>query len=124
MHLQASKQTKVQVMMVYLPLLSKKCPMNESMSESMPESMSDCISLATAVFPDKLRIARVIQIFKESKTLVTNYRPISVLSCFSKLLEYISIIVFINFLQKKTFFTKSNSGFKMHIQQSMLFSNT
>ena len=30
-------------------------------------------------------------------------------------------MVFINFLLKATFFIKSNSGFKMHIQQNMLF---
>ena len=43
------------------------------------------ISLAKAVFPDKLKIARVTSIFKKgNNTLVTNYRPISVLPCFSK----------------------------------------
>ena len=44
------------------------------------------ISLAKGVFPDKLKIARVTPIFKKgNNTLVTNYRPISVLPCFSKL---------------------------------------
>ena len=48
------------------------------------------ISLAKGVFPNKLNIARVIPIFKKgNNTLVTNYRPISVLPCFSKLLEFI-----------------------------------
>ena len=46
------------------------------------------ISLAYGVFPDKLKITRVTPIFKKgSNTMVTNYRPISVLPCFSKLLE-------------------------------------
>ena len=41
------------------------------------------ISLAKGVFPDKLKIARVTTIFKKgNNTLVTNYRPISVLPCF------------------------------------------
>ena len=72
------------------------------------------ISLAKGVFPDKLKIARVTRIFeKGNNTLVTNFRPISVLPCFSKLLEPIII----------RFFIKSNSGFKMHFQQNMLFSN-
>ena len=48
------------------------------------------ISLAKGVFPDKVKIARVTPIFKKgNNALVTNYRPISVLSCFSKLLERI-----------------------------------
>ena len=48
------------------------------------------ISLAKGVFPDKLKIALVTPIFKKgNNTLVTNYRPISVLPCFSKLLEQI-----------------------------------
>ena len=42
------------------------------------------------VFPDKLKIARLTPIFKKgNNTLVTNYRPTSVLLCFSKLLEHI-----------------------------------
>ena len=48
------------------------------------------ISLAKGVFPDKLKIVWVTPIFKKGKnTLVTNYRPISFLPCFSKLLERI-----------------------------------
>ena len=46
------------------------------------------ISLAKRVFPDKLKNSSVTSIFKKRiNTLVTNYRPISVLPCFSKLLE-------------------------------------
>ena len=41
------------------------------------------ISLAKGIFPDKLKLARVTRIFKKgNNTLVTNYRPISVLQCF------------------------------------------
>ena len=48
------------------------------------------ISLEKGVFPDKLKIVRVTPIFKKgNNTLVTNYRPISVLPSFSKLLERI-----------------------------------
>ena len=69
------------------------------------------ISLAKGVFPDKLRIARVTSIFKKkNSTLVTNYRPVSVLPCFSKLLEPIIT----------RHFLKSNLGFNMRSQQDML----
>ena len=48
------------------------------------------ISFRKAVFPDKLKIAQETPIFKKgNKTLVTNYRIILVLTCFSKLLEHI-----------------------------------
>ena len=48
------------------------------------------ISLAKGIFPGKLKIARVTTIFKKgNNTLVTNYRPISILPCFSKSLECI-----------------------------------
>ena len=46
------------------------------------------ISLSKGVFPDKLKLVRVTPIFKKGKnSLVNNYRPISILHCFSKLFE-------------------------------------
>ena len=48
------------------------------------------LSLKQGIFPENLKIARVSPIFKkDEKFLFTNYRPISVLPCFSKLLEKI-----------------------------------
>ncbi|XP_057310252.1 uncharacterized protein LOC130648231 [Hydractinia symbiolongicarpus] len=39
-------------------------------------------------FPEKLKIARVLLVYKTGEmTNVLNYRPISILSCFSKILE-------------------------------------
>ena len=48
------------------------------------------LSLKKGIFPEKLKIAKVTPIFKTGeKSCVNNYRPISVLSCFSKILERI-----------------------------------
>ena len=48
------------------------------------------LSLSTGIFPDKLKIAKVSLIFKNGeKDLLTNYQLISVLPCFSKILERI-----------------------------------
>ena len=48
------------------------------------------LSLRTGIFPNKLKIAKVKPIFKNGeKELLKNYRPISVLPCFSKILERI-----------------------------------
>ena len=48
-------------------------------------------SLQSGIFPDKLKIAKVVPIFKAGKdnidSYVHNYRPISLLSCFSKIFE-------------------------------------
>ena len=44
-------------------------------------------SIEKGVFPDALKIARVITLFKGGDpTDISNYRPISVLPCFSKIL--------------------------------------
>ena len=44
------------------------------------------ISLKKGIFPDKLKVAKITPIFKSGKEeVVNNYRPISVLSCFSKI---------------------------------------
>ena len=52
-------------------------------------------SLSIGIFPDKMKIAKVSPIFKNCrKTIVSNYRQISVLSCFSKILERIMYIRF------------------------------
>ena len=48
------------------------------------------LSLKSSTFPEKMKIARVTPVFKSGDTsLMTNYRPISVLPCFSKMLERI-----------------------------------
>ena len=47
-------------------------------------------SIENGVVPDALKIARVSPLFKGGDpTDISNYRPISVLSCFSKILERI-----------------------------------
>ena len=47
-------------------------------------------SLSTEIFPDKVKIAKVSPIFKTGKkSIKSNYRLISVLPCFSKILERI-----------------------------------
>ena len=46
------------------------------------------LSLLNGVFPDSMEIARVIPLFKSGNTKeFSNYRPISQLSQFSKILE-------------------------------------
>ena len=47
-------------------------------------------SLSTGIFPDKLKIAKVIPIHKDNdldQNILNNYRPISILPCISKIFE-------------------------------------
>ena len=61
------------------------------------------LSLKSGTFPEKMKIVRVTPVFKSGDTsLMTNYRPISVLPCFSKMLERITY----NRLQK--YLTENN----------------
>ena len=48
-------------------------------------------SLITGVFPDLLKIARVIPLYKkDDKTAVDNYRPVSLLCAISKVFEKVA----------------------------------
>ena len=71
------------------------------------------ISLAKGVFPDKLKLAQVTSIFKKgNNTLVTNYRSISVLPCFSKLLECIMYNRLYKFLLENNILYQKQFGFQ------------
>ena len=46
------------------------------------------LSLNTRIFPDRMKAAKITPIVKKGeKCKISNYRPISVLPCFSKILE-------------------------------------
>ena len=47
------------------------------------------LSLSSGVVPEKLTVAKVIPIYKkDDSALFSNYRPVSLLPCFSKILSY------------------------------------
>ena len=59
------------------------------------------LSLSTGIVPDQLKIARVIPLFKSGFiSQFSNYRPVSILPAFSKILEKIVYIRLSNFLDK------------------------
>jgi hypothetical protein len=71
------------------------------------------ISLSTGVFPSKLKVAKIIPIFKSgNKQDVNNYRPISLLTTISKIFEKIYYNRLIKFLDKNSAIVNNQYGFR------------
>ena len=71
------------------------------------------ISLTTGEIPDTMKIAKVIPIFKKgNKQLSSNYRPISLLTSLSKILENLVYKRTLSFFNDHKVFNKSQFGFR------------
>ena len=71
------------------------------------------MSMSSGIYPDKLKIAKVIPIYKKgSKSDVSNYRPISVLSCINKIYEKLLCKRLYKFLSIKKCLYKYQFGFR------------
>ena len=83
-------------------------------------------SFSTGIFPDKLKIAKVIALHKKGATDdPSNYRPISLLSVFSKIFEKIMHKRLYNFLEVNDILHPLQFGFrKKHSTQHTLISMT
>ena len=69
------------------------------------------MSLMKGIFPSELKLAKVVPIFKsEESDKVPNYRPISVLSFFSKIFEKIMCNTVVNFMDTMIPFINISSG--------------
>ena len=70
-------------------------------------------SLEQGIFPDDMKIARVIPLFKAGdKQNVSNYRPISLLPQFSKILEKVFNNRLMNFVESKNMLYLRQYGFR------------
>ena len=84
-------------------------------SDSISPVLSSLINLSfeSGSFPDALKIAKVIPIFKcGDKTLLTNYRPISLLNSFSKIFAKAFLSRLTNYLTKGNFIVDNQFGFQ------------
>ena len=71
------------------------------------------LALTSGIYPDSLKIAKVIPIFKkDSPTSVNNYRPISILSTINKIFEKILYARLINYIDKLKLIYKYQYGFR------------
>jgi len=70
-------------------------------------------SLESGIFPDKLKIAKVIPVHKKGDTRdICNYRPIALLPVFSKLLEKLMYNRLIAFIDGNGVLTEAQHGFR------------
>ena len=71
------------------------------------------LSMKTGVYPDALKVAKVIPIFKKgSPTSINNYRPISVLSPINKIFEKLLYTRLIKYIDKSKLLYKYQYGFR------------
>ena len=82
------------------------------------------LSFETGIFPDQLKIAKVIPLFKsDDKRIINNYRPISVLPVFSKIIEKLMHKRLKNFLDKNGILTHSQFGFRRGLSTELAIIN-
>ena len=73
------------------------------------------LSLTTGIFPEKLKLAKTIPIYKSgARDDMSNYRPISILSCISKVYERIVYDQTVSFLNKYKILNETQYGFRGH----------
>lgn len=71
------------------------------------------MSLMTGIVPKKMKIAKIIPIFKSGENnLIKNYRPISLLPSFSKILERVVYNRLYKYLISRKIITSSQFGFQ------------
>ena len=78
------------------------------------------MSLAHGIVPDKMKIARVIPVYKSGdRAIFSNYRPISVLPSFSKILEKVVYNRIIEFINKLNILCDNQYGFRKNHSTSL-----
>ena len=94
---------------IYPAYLGKQCidayitPLTFILNQSMTEG----------VFPDILKTARVIPLYKSGeKNNINNYRPISIVSFFSKIFEKMMYHYISEFMEKNNLICKNQFGFR------------
>ena len=78
------------------------------------------LSFSQGVFPDKLKTAKILPIFKcDDSSLFSNYRPISILPCLSKVFEKLFYFRLSAFLEKFDILSHHQYGFRPHHSTTM-----
>ena len=93
------------------------CPMqilkwtSNVMSNTLAEIIN--LSISTGVYPNKLKMAKIIPIFKtDDNTDPNNYRPISLLSNFNRIFEKLIFKRMESFIEQNNLLSPSQYGFR------------
>ena len=71
------------------------------------------LALKSGIYPNKLKIAKVVPVYKKGvSTLVSNYRPISILNTINKIFEKILHIRLTKFIEDSNLLYKYQFGFR------------
>ena len=71
------------------------------------------LSLSSGIVPEKLKVAKVIPIYKkDDSALSSNYRPVSLLPCFSKILERLVFNRCIDYINHHEILNDKQFGFR------------
>ena len=72
-------------------------------------------SITEGIFPDAMKLAKILPLHKaESRYVVSNYRPISLLPILSKIFEKSMYKRLIDFISKNNILTPNQYGFKIN----------
>ena len=92
------------------PNKSSRCDdINTKIAKEISKPLAHIFNLSflSGIIPDNLKVALVTPIFKSNdETKFENYRPISVLTCFSKLLEKLMAKGLTMFIDKRKILSK------------------
>lgn len=89
---------------------------------SKPLTFIRNLSFQTGKFPNKIKIAKVVPLYKSGDTHhFTNYRPVSLCPQFSKILEKIFSNRLDKFIDKHKLLSDSRYGFRSNSSTSLAF---
>ena len=101
---------------------SKKCSINDyspSIIKECSQSLAAPVvflfnqSIQQRIFPSKLKLARIVPIYKKGpKSDINNYRPISLLNIFSKIFEKIMKKYLLEFIDSQNIISHKQFGFQ------------
>ena len=106
-----SKSTHLIYPKINIISVTKICVLTSVISPIISNLFNLCIE--TGVFPNCLKIAKVIPIYKKGdQNMPTNYRPISLLSQFDKIFNKMLFSRLFSYLDKNQLLNKNQFGFR------------
>ena len=115
--------TKSELSSLIYKLNKSKAPGNDNIGPELVQTVAPVIidpflhicnlSFLNGIVPEKLKIAKVIPVFKKGdRSISSNYRPISLLSIFEKLLEKLMYTRVYSYLMEHNVLYKNQFGFR------------